>query len=37
VVQDATGVIRAGVCLTDGLRIQEAAEACPVEVIKFEK
>ena len=36
-VQDATCVIRAGAPLTDGLRIQEAAEACPVEVIKFEK
>ena len=36
-VQDATCVVRAGAPLTDGIRIQEAAEACPVEVIKFEK
>ena len=36
-VQDATCVIRPGAPLTDGLKIQEAAEACPVEVIKFEK
>ena len=36
-VQDATCVIRSDAPLTDGLRIQEAAEACPVEVIKFEK
>ena len=35
-VQDATCVVRAGAPLTDGLRIQEG-EACPVEVIKFEK
>ena len=36
-VQDATCIVRAGAPLTDGIRIQEAAEACPVEVIKFEK
>ena len=36
-VQDATCVIRPGAPLTDGLRIQEAAEACPVEVIKFDR
>ncbi len=36
-VQDATCVIRSGAPLTDGLRIQEAAEACPVEVIKFDR
>lgn len=32
-----TCVIRPGAPLDDGLRIQEAAEACPVEVIKFTK
>lgn len=36
-VQDATCVIRPDAPLTDGLRIVEAAEACPVEVIKFDK
>jgi ferredoxin len=36
-VQDATCIIRSGAPLTDGLRIQEAAEACPVEVIKFDR
>ena len=36
-VQDATCIIRPGAPLTDGLRIQEAAEACPVEVIKFDR
>ncbi len=36
-VQDATCVIRPGAPLTDGIRIAEAAEACPVEVIKFER
>lgn len=30
-----TCLIRSGAPLDDGLRIQEAAEACPVEVIKF--
>lgn len=30
-----TCIIRPDAPLTDGLRIQEAAEACPVEVIKF--
>lgn len=30
-----TCIIRPGAPLDDGLRIQEAAEACPVEVIKF--
>lgn len=30
-----TCLIRPGAPLDDGLRIQEAAEACPVEVIKF--
>jgi ferredoxin len=34
-VLDKTCVIRAGAPLTDGNRVQEAAEACPVEVIKF--
>ena len=36
-VQDATCIIRPDAPLTDGLRIVEAAEACPVEVIKFDK
>ena len=36
-VTDTTCVIRPGAPLDDGLRIQEAAEACPVEVIKFTK
>lgn len=32
-----TCIIRAEAPLNDGLKIQEAAEACPVEVIKFNK
>lgn len=36
-VQDETCVIRPGAPLSDGARIEEAAEACPVEVIKFTK
>lgn len=36
-VQDETCVIRPDAPLTNGLLIQEAAEACPVEVIKFNK
>lgn len=36
-VQDETCVIRPDAPLTNGLLIQEAAEACPVEVIKFTK
>ncbi len=36
-VQEKTCIIRPGAPLTDGLKIQEAAEACPVEVIKFSK
>lgn len=32
-----TCIIRPDAPLNDGLRIQEAAEACPVEVIKFNK
>ena len=36
-VQDNTCIIRPDAPLTDGLRVQEAAEACPVEVIKFNK
>jgi len=36
-VTDTTCVIRPGAPLDDGLKIQEAAEACPVEVIKFNK
>jgi ferredoxin len=36
-VTSTTCLIRPGAPLDDGLRIQEAAEACPVEVIKFNK
>jgi ferredoxin len=36
-VTDSTCLIRPGAPLNDGLRVQEAAEACPVEVIKFTK
>lgn len=36
-VTDTTCLIRPGAPLNDGLRIEEAAEACPVEVIKFTK
>jgi ferredoxin len=36
-VQDETCVIRPGYPKDDGLKVQEAAEACPVEVIKFAK
>jgi ferredoxin len=36
-VTDSTCIIRPGAPLDDGLRIQESAEACPVEVIKFTK
>lgn len=36
-VTDTTCIIRPGAPLDDGLKIQEAAEACPVEVIKFNK
>jgi ferredoxin len=36
-VQADTCIIRPGAPLDDGLKIQEAAEACPVEVIKFNK
>lgn len=36
-VQADTCVIRPGAPLDNGLKIQESAEACPVEVIKFEK
>jgi len=36
-VTDSTCVIRPGAPLDDGLKIQDAAEACPVEVIKFIK
>ncbi len=36
-VTDSTCLIRPGAPLNDGLKIQEAAEACPVEVIKFIK
>ena len=34
-VTDSTCIIRPGAPLNDGLKMQEAAEACPVEVIKF--
>lgn len=36
-VTDSTCLIRAGAPLNDGLKVLEAAEACPVEVIKFTK
>ncbi len=36
-VTDSTCIIRPGAPLHDGLKILESAEACPVEVIKFEK
>ena len=36
-VLDKTCIIRPNAPLNDGLRIEEAAEACPVEVIKFAK
>ena len=36
-VTSDTCLIRPGAPLDDGLRVQEAAEACPVEVIKFTK
>lgn len=36
-VTDTTCLIRPGAPLNDGLKILEAAEACPVEVIKFQK
>lgn len=36
-VTDSTCIIRPGAPLDDGLRMQDAAEACPVEVIKFTK
>ena len=36
-VTDDTCLIRPDAPLNDGLKIQEAAEACPVEVIKFTK
>ncbi len=36
-VTDTTCLIRPNAPLDDGLRILEAAEACPVEVIKFDK
>ena len=36
-VKEDTCVIRPNAPLHDGLRIEEAAEACPVEVIKFTK
>lgn len=36
-VTDTTCLIRPGAPLDDGLKVQEAAEACPVEVIKFNR
>lgn len=36
-VQDNGCIVRPGAPLEDGLNIQEAAEACPVEIIKFTK
>ncbi|MCB9091049.1 MAG: ferredoxin [Halobacteriovoraceae bacterium] len=36
-VQADTCIIRPNAPLDNGLKIQEAAEACPVEVIKFDK
>ncbi len=36
-VTDTTCVIRPDAPLHDGLKVEEAAEACPVEVIKFDK
>ena len=36
-VTEDTCLIRPGAPLDDGLKIEEAAEACPVEVIKFTK
>lgn len=36
-VTDSTCIIRPGAPLDDGLKIQDAAEACPVEVIKYTK
>ena len=36
-VKEDTCIIRPDAPLHDGLRIEEAAEACPVEVIKFTK
>ena len=36
-VTDTTCLIRPGAPLNDGLKVQEAAEACPVEVIKYTK
>jgi ferredoxin len=36
-VTESSCIIRPGAPLNDGLKIQESAEACPVEVIKFTK
>lgn len=36
-VKDGGCIVRAGAPLENGLNIQEAAEACPVEIIKFNK
>ena len=36
-VTDSTCIIRPRAPINDGLKVQEAAEACPVEVIKFTK
>ncbi|MFT6603684.1 MAG: ferredoxin, partial [Bacteriovoracaceae bacterium] len=36
-VKDGGCIVRPGAPLENGLNIQEAAEACPVEIIKFTK
>ncbi|ATH09516.1 hypothetical protein BIY24_08700 [Halobacteriovorax marinus] len=36
-VTDDTCIIRPGAPLDNGVLVEEAAEACPVEVIKFTK
>jgi ferredoxin len=36
-VTDKTCIIRPDAPLTNGIKVQEAAEACPVEIIKFTK
>ena len=36
-VPEAGAIVKAGAPMDDGLKIMEAAEACPVEIIKFNK
>jgi ferredoxin len=36
-VPDSGAVVKSGAPLTQGLAIQEAADACPVEIIKFQR